>query len=109
MLAASSLRTLGRSFIHHDVLGAYNFIIVEEVAGLRPRLDDTVELWPVDFGYDHFAVNNLRYHGSDVTIVWDQPGDGGKAYASAPDGYSLYVDGRRVLTVDRLAHGSRQE
>jgi hypothetical protein len=97
-------QTLGRSFIHHDVLGAYNFIIVEDVAGLRPRLDEVVELWPIDFGYDHFAVNNLRYHGSDLTIVWDRPGDGTKAYPHAPDGYSLYVDGRRVLTTTGLAH-----
>jgi len=99
-----STQTLGRSFIHHDVLGAYNFIVVEDVAGLRPRLDDVVELWPIDFGYDHFAVNNLSYHGSDLTIVWDRPGDGTKFYPRAPDGYSLYVDGRRVLTVTGLAH-----
>jgi hypothetical protein len=97
-------QTLGRSFIHHDVLGAYNFIVVEDVAGLRPRLDDVVELSPIDFGYDHFAVNNLRYHGSDLTIVWDRPGDGRKFYPAAPDGYSLYVDGRRVLTTSALAH-----
>jgi hypothetical protein len=99
-----STQTLGRSFIHHDVLGAYNFIVVEDVAGLRPRLDDVVELWPIDFGYDHFAVNNLSYHGSDLTIVWDRPGGGAKFYPKAPDGYSLYVDGRHVLTVSGLAH-----
>jgi hypothetical protein len=99
-----STHQLGRSFIHHDVLGAYNFIVVEDVAGLRPRLDDVVELWPIDFGYDHFAVNNLSYHGSDVTIVWDRPNDGRKFYAHAPEGYSLYVAGRRVLTLEGLAH-----
>jgi hypothetical protein len=99
-----SAQTLGRSFIHHDVLGAYNFIIVEDVAGLRPRLDDVVELWPIDFGYDHFAVNNVRYHGTDLTIVWDRPRDGAKAYPKAPAGYSLYVDGRLVLTASGLAH-----
>src|SRR4029078_10283173 len=61
-----------------------------------------VELWPIDMGYDHFAVNNLSYHGTDLTIVWQKPGSG--AYPLAPDGYSLYVGGQRVLTVDRLAH-----
>ena len=25
-------------------------------------------------GYDHFTVNNLSYHGSDLTIVWQKPG-----------------------------------
>jgi mannosylglycerate hydrolase MGH1-like protein len=96
-------RTLGRSGIHHNILGAYNFMIFEDVAGIRPRLDDVVELWPIDVGYDHFTVNNLRYHGRDLSIVWDEPGDGERHYGRAPEGYSLYVGGRRVVTVDDLA------
>jgi hypothetical protein len=95
-------QTLGRSGIHHDVLGSYNWMVFQDIAGLQPRLDGTVELWPIDMGYDHFAVNNLSYHGTDLTIVWQKPGSG--AYPLAPDGYSLYVGGKRVLTVDRLAH-----
>jgi hypothetical protein len=97
-------RTLGRSFIHHNILGAYNFMIIDDVAGVRPRLDGTLELWPIDVGYDHFAVNNLNYHGRDMTVVWDKPGDGRRYYARAPEGYSVYLDGRRTFTVDDLAH-----
>lgn len=93
-------QTIGRSGIPHDILGAYNFMIIDDIAGIRPRLDDRVELWPIDVGWDHFAVNNLSYHGKDMTIVWN--GDG--HYAGVPAGYSLYVEGVRVLTVDRLAH-----
>jgi hypothetical protein len=93
-------QTFGRSGIHHNILGSYNFMIIDDIAGIRPRLDDVVELWPIDVGWDHFAVNNLSYHGKDMTIVWN--GDG--HYANVPAGYSLYVDSARVLTVDRLAH-----
>jgi hypothetical protein len=96
-------RTLGRSGIHHDELGSFNWMMYQDVAGLRPRLDHTAELWPIDMGYDHFTVNHVRYHGSDLTIVWQQPG-GTRYYPTAPMGYSLYVDGQRALTVDRLAH-----
>jgi hypothetical protein len=96
-------QTLGRSGIHHDVLGSYNWMIFQDVAGLQARLDDTVELWPIDMGYDHFAVNNVSYHGTDLTIVWQKPG-GTLYYPKAPAGYSLYVGGHRVLTVDDLAH-----
>jgi hypothetical protein len=96
-------RTFGRSGIHHDVLGSYNWMIFEDAAGMRPRLDDEVELWPIDMEYDHFAANNLSYHGSDVTIVWQRPG-GTRHYPAAPFGYSLYVDGKLAFTVDRLAH-----
>jgi hypothetical protein len=96
-------KTMGRSGIHHDVLGSYNWMFFEDVAGMRPRLDDNIELSPIDMGYDHFTVNNLSYHGSDVTILWQQPG-GTRHYPLAPFGYSLYVDGKRAFTVDRLAH-----
>ena len=54
-------------------------------------------------GYDHFTVNNLSYHGTIVTIVWQKPG-GTIYYPLAPAGYSLYVGGQRVMTVDDLAH-----
>ena len=43
-------RTLGRSGIHHNILGAYNFMIIDDIAGVRPRLDDVLELWPIDVG-----------------------------------------------------------
>jgi hypothetical protein len=96
-------QTLGRSGIHHDVLGSFNWMIFQDVAGLQPRLDDKVELYPIDMGYDHFTVNNLSYHGTSVTIVWQKPG-GTQYYPLAPMGYSLYVGGRRMMTVDDLAH-----
>jgi hypothetical protein len=96
-------QTFGRSGIHHDVLGSYNWMYVQDIAGLQPRLDNAIELWPIDMGYDHFTVNNLSYHGSDLTIVWQKPG-GPTYYPAAPSGYSVYVDGRRAFTVDDLAH-----
>jgi len=96
-------QTFGRSGIHHDVLGSFNWMFFQDVAGLQPRADDSVELWPIDMGYDHFTANNLSYHGSDVTIVWQKPG-GPTFYPNAPAGFSLYVDGHRAFTVDDLAH-----
>ena len=96
-------RTLGRSGIHHDVLGSFNWMMYQDVAGLQPRLDSQVELWPIDMGFDHFAVNNLNYHGSDLSIVWQRPG-GTTFYPNAPAGYTLYVNGQRAFTVADLAH-----
>jgi len=92
-----------RSWIHHNILGAYNFMLIEDVMGVHPRADNIVELWPIDMGYDYFTLNNLNYHGKDFTLVWDRPG-GTDYYANAPEGYSLYLDGQRVLTVDDLTH-----
>jgi hypothetical protein len=98
-------RTLGRSGIHHDVLGSYNWMFFEDVAGVQARLDNVIELNPIDMGFDHFALNNIRYHGTDLTIVWQRPG-GATFYPLAPAGYTVYIGGQRAFTVSDLAHVS---
>jgi hypothetical protein len=91
-----------RSWIHHNILGSSNWTVIEDVAGLRPRGDAKVELSPIDIGWDHFTVNNLRYRGADLSIVWDDPADGVVRYPGIPEGYSIYVNGNRVATVGSL-------
>lgn len=97
-------QTFGRSGIHHSMLGSSNWTVIEDVAGLRPRTDGKLELWPIDIDWPHFTVTDLSYRGRDLTIVWDDPADGESHYPGVPEGYSAYLDGQRVLTVDRLAH-----
>lgn len=91
-----------RSWIHHNILGSGNWTVVEDVAGLRPRTDTRVELWPINIGWTHFAVNNLRYRNMDLSVVWDDPADGVTRYSGVPQGYSVYLNGTRAFTVDRL-------
>ncbi|MEU7746166.1 Ig-like domain-containing protein [Nonomuraea sp. NPDC049158] len=93
-----------RSWIHHTILGSSNWTVIEDVMGLRPRSDGKVELWPVDIGWDHFTVNGINYRGSDLSIVWDKPGDGKTHYAGVPEGYSILIDGKRKVTLSGLAH-----
>ncbi|HUQ59362.1 discoidin domain-containing protein [Lentzea sp.] len=96
-------RTIGyRSWIHHNILGSSNWTVVEDVAGLRPRTDSRVELSPIGIGWSHFAVNNLRYRNMDLSVVWDDPADGVTRYNGVPQGYSVYLNGTRAFTVDRL-------
>lgn len=94
----------GRSGIHHTILGGSNWTVIEDVLGVRPRADAKVELAPIDIGWDHAMVDNLRYRDRDLTVVWDDPADGITHYPGVPEGYSAYVDGVRVFTVDRLTH-----
>ncbi|WP_053174766.1 Ig-like domain-containing protein [Nonomuraea sp. SBT364] len=93
-----------RSWIHHTILGSSNWTVIEDAMGLRPRSDGKVELWPVDIGWDHFTVNGVDYRGSDLTIVWDEPGDGVTHYEGVPEGYSILVDGKRKVTLSGLDH-----
>lgn len=91
-----------RSWIHHTQLGATNFTMIEDAMGLRPRSDAKIELYPIDVGWDHFAADNLRYHGHDLSITWDR--DGSHYGGAVPRGYSVFVDGKLAFTVDRLGH-----
>ncbi|MFK3979177.1 MGH1-like glycoside hydrolase domain-containing protein [Micromonospora sp. NPDC050397] len=91
-----------RSWIHHNILGSSNWTVIEDVAGLRPRTDAQVELSPININWSHFAVNNLRYRNADLSVVWDDPADGVTRYSGVPQGYSVYLNGTRAFTVDRL-------
>lgn len=91
-----------RSWIHHNILGSSNWTVIEDVAGLRPRNDAKVEVSPINIGWDHFAVNNLRYRNADLSIVWDDPADGVARYPGVPEGYSIFINGNRVATVSTL-------
>ena len=93
-----------RSWIYHNILGNYTYLFIEDMAGIQPRSDEKIELSPIDFSYDHFMVNNARYHGHDLTVVWDKPDDGKTWYNGCPEGYSLYIDGTLAFTLKDLAH-----
>ncbi|MEU8236229.1 discoidin domain-containing protein [Actinoplanes sp. NPDC048967] len=91
-----------RSWIHHNILGSSNWTVIEDVMGLRPRNDNQVELSPIGIGWSHFAANNLRYRNADLSVVWDDPADGITRYPGIPQGYSVFLNGTRAFTVDRL-------
>ncbi|BBF43066.1 hypothetical protein lbkm_1752 [Lachnospiraceae bacterium KM106-2] len=93
-----------RSWIYHNILGNYNYIFVEDVAGVVPREDNALELDPIEFNYDHFMINNVRYHGKDVTVVWDDPTDDTDYYGDLADGYSVYMGGKLIFTLNKKAH-----
>lgn len=94
----ATAKTYNRNNPNHVMLGNMNYIYVEDMGGIQPRSDDKVELWPIDLGYDHFMVNNLRYHGHDLTIVWDEDG----SHYGLGEGYSLFIDGERKASADAL-------
>ena len=90
-----------RSWIYHNILGNYNYIFIEDMAGMRPRPDGMIELDPIDFGYEHFTVDNIRYHGRDVSVFWNADGEYDKF--DIPHGYSLYLDGVLAFNVGTLS------
>ncbi|HMR50420.1 MAG TPA: discoidin domain-containing protein [Arachnia sp.] len=91
-------KTFNRNNPNHVMLGNMNYIYVEDMGGIQPRSDALIELWPIDLGYDHFMVNNVRYHGKDLTVVWDEDG----SHYGLGAGYSLFIDGEHKASADQL-------
>jgi hypothetical protein len=91
------------SDISHDFHSMYVSLIVEGAVGLTPREDERIELQPLAQDWAYFVLDGLRYHGHDLTILWDRP-DGQVRYDGYPEGFSLYIDGALAFTRPNLAH-----
>jgi hypothetical protein len=91
------------SDISHDFHSMYCSLIVEGAVGFTPRRDDKIELQPLARDWSYFALDGLRVHGRDLTILWDKP-DGKVRYAGYPEGFSLYLDGAHAFTRSALDH-----
>ncbi|WP_229716248.1 MGH1-like glycoside hydrolase domain-containing protein [Mangrovihabitans endophyticus] len=68
--------------------------VLSGLLGIRAQAGDSVELAPlVPASWDHFAVENLPYHGHNLTVVWDRDGS---TYARG-SGLRVWIDGRLRL------------
>ena len=74
--------------------------MITGLIGLRPRLDNTIEvnpLIPAD-KWDWFCLDNVLYHGHNLTILWDKNGD----RYHCGKGLRIFVDGKEVGHADTL-------
>lgn len=76
-------------------------LVITGLVGLRPRADDTLEVNPLlpEGVWDHFCLDQVRYRGRSVTILYDKTG---RRYGKGP-GLRLFVDGREAAHSDRLS------
>ncbi|EMC94647.1 hypothetical protein BAUCODRAFT_158207 [Baudoinia panamericana UAMH 10762] len=59
--------------------------------GIVPAFGDTLVMQPlIPHNWTHFAVESLPYHGSLLSIIWDQ---NGTHYANVSAGLSIYSNG----------------
>ena len=70
----------------------FNDLIITGLCGLRPRQDNSIEVNPLlpAGKWSYFCLDNLRYHGHTITIVWDR--DGSRYHVGK--GLRVYVDGQ---------------
>src|SRR5581483_12482019 len=76
-------------------------LVITGVVGLRPRADEVVEFVPLvpPETWDWFCLDDVRYHGRTLTIVWDRDG---KKFARGA-GLTVLADGKPIAHSDQLA------
>lgn len=78
----------------------FNDLIITGLVGLRPRFDDKIEvnpLIPAD-KWEYFCLDNVSYHGRNITIIWDKYGS---RYHHG-NGLTILVDGRPAGHSEKL-------
>ena len=62
----------GKDYNH----STFNDLIITGLVGLRPRMDEIIEINPLVPGdtWDWFCLDNIKYHDHIITIVWDRKG-----------------------------------
>ena len=87
----------------HYFHSAYVNLVITGLAGLRPRADDSLVVNPLaPPSWDYFALDDVRYHGRRLTILWDRDGS---RYGRGR-GLTIFADGRVVAHapgLERLA------
>jgi hypothetical protein len=78
----------------------YADLLITGVIGLRPRADDIVELSPLlpEGTWNWFCLDGVRYHGRDLTIIWDRDG---KRFGRG-EGLAIFVDGKEIARSAQL-------
>jgi mannosylglycerate hydrolase MGH1-like protein/alpha-galactosidase-like protein/F5/8 type C domain-containing protein/glycosyl hydrolase family 65 len=71
----------------------FNDLVISGLMGLRPQPGNTLAIKPlVPSSWSYFVLENVPYHGHNVTLMYDRTGD---RYHQGP-GFHVYLDGRLV-------------
>ncbi|WP_207492316.1 MGH1-like glycoside hydrolase domain-containing protein [Aridibaculum aurantiacum] len=85
------------SYYNHS---SFADLIINDLVGLKPREDNVVELYPLvpEGKWDWFALDNIPYHGRNLSIVYDK--NGTKYNKGA--GLFIYADGKQIYKGNKL-------
>jgi predicted GH43/DUF377 family glycosyl hydrolase len=92
----------GKDYNH----STYCDLIISGLVGLRPRADETVEVNPLlpDGTWDYFCLDQVRYHGHWLTILYDKNGE----RYSKGKGLRIFADGMELASAGGLTRVTAQ-
>jgi hypothetical protein len=75
-------------------------LIITGLVGLKPRPDNVVEVFPLlpAGQWDYFCLDQVRYHGRMLTVLWDKTG---QKYGKG-QGLRVLADGKEIAHADQL-------
>ena len=87
------------SYYNHS---SFADLIISDLIGLKPREDNVLEIYPLipEGKWDWFALDNVMYHGKQLTILYDK--DGTKY--NKGKGFRIYADGKEIYKGSKLKH-----
>ena len=86
----------GKDYNH----SAFCDLVITGLIGLRPQPNNSILIHPLlpEGKWDYFCLDNVRYHGRILTVVYDRTG---KKYKKGK-GLSVYIDGKKAASVRTL-------
>jgi len=91
----SEIPERGKDYNH----STYCDLVISGLVGLRPRADDIVEVNPLaPLIWDYFCLDQVRYHGRWLTILWDRTGE----HYQKGKGLRVWADGMEIAAADSL-------
>jgi hypothetical protein len=82
---------------------SYVDLVLSGLIGIQPQSGDSVTVNPlVPSGWDHFAAENVPYHGHNLSVVWNNGANGKDYYPGAGRGLTIWIDGTRVKSSSTL-------
>ncbi len=77
---------------NHYNHSSFNNLIITGLCGIRPSESDTLDINPlVDSSIRYFCLDNVRYHGHQLTVVYDEDG----SRYNLGKGVTVFVDGKK--------------
>lgn len=75
-------------------------LVLNGLAGIRPREDDKLEINPLfdESDLDYFCADGILYHGKYICVLWDKTGE---RYGKGK-GLHVFCDGEETATSDTL-------
>lgn len=75
-------------------------LVINDLVGLKPSGGDILTVHPLipEGQWDWFCLDNVWYHGRNISVIWDKNGN---KYGKGK-GLNIFADGKRVIHSDSL-------